>query len=107
RVELGVDDAAAAGKPRPVVEVEAGVIDDEDRVDPGRLADVEILFAMVGREVDQARAGVGGDMVAGQQRARLGEKAAELVHRVAGDRASEVGAFPDPKVRRRANLNVK
>ena len=58
-----------------------------------RAAQLEIVLAMVGRHVDEAGALVGGDEVAGQERARLGEEAAELVHRVAGDGAGEVGAF--------------
>ena len=45
---------------------------------------------MVGRHVDEAGAGVGGDMVAGQEGAGLGEEAAEMVHRVAGDGAGEL-----------------
>ena len=65
-------------------------LDREHRVDAVRLAQLEIVLAMVGRHVDQAGALVGGDEVAGQERARLGEEAAELVHRVAGDGAGEL-----------------
>ena len=62
-------------------------LDREDRVDAVRLAQLEIVLAMVGRHVDEARALVGGDEVARQERPRLGEEAAELVHRVASDGA--------------------
>ena len=65
---------------------------------PLRLAQLEIVLAMVGRHVDEAGALVGGDEVAGQERPRLGEEAAELVHRVAGDGAGEVGAFDSPDI---------
>ena len=40
---------------------------------------------MVRRHMDQPRARVGGDEVAGEKRAGLGEKPAEAVHGVAGD----------------------
>ena len=60
---------------------------------PMRLAQLEIVLAMVGRHVDQAGAALGGDELAGQERPRLGEEAAEMVHRVAGDGAGEVGAL--------------
>ena len=68
-------------------------LDREHRVDADRLAQLEIVDAMVGRHVDQARALVGGDEIARQERPRLGEEPAELVHRVAGDGAGEVGAL--------------
>ncbi len=45
----------------------------------------------------EAGAGIGGDEVARQERARPGEKAAEVMHRVAGDGAGEVGAFAAPE----------
>ena len=48
---------------------------------------------MVGRHVDEAGAGVGGDVVARQERPRLGEEAAEMVHRMAGDRAGEIASL--------------
>ncbi len=48
---------------------------------------------MIGGHVDQPGAGVGGDEVAGKERAWLGEEAAEVVHRVAGDGTGEVTAF--------------
>ncbi len=97
RVELVVDHAALAAEPRPVGTVETRVVDREDGVDAGRLADQEILLAMVGRHVDEAGAGIGGDMVAGEERTGLGEEAAEMMHRVAGDGASELGALASPK----------
>ena len=96
RVELGVDDAALAAEPQPVGRGNAARIDREHRVDAVGLAQLEIVLAMVRRHVDEAGALVGGDEVAGQERARLGEEAAELVHRVAGDGAGEVGAFARP-----------
>ena len=61
-----------------------------------RLAQVEVVLAVVGRHVDEAGAALGGDEVARQERARLGEEPAEVVHRVAGDGAGEVGAFATP-----------
>ena len=107
-VELGVDDAALAAEPAPVLAILAIPLDREHGVDAVRLAQIEIVLAMVGRHVDEAGAGVGGDELAGQERARLGEEAAEVVHRVAGDGAGEVGAFdrlltesrPSSRVRR-------
>ena len=62
-------------------------------VQPVRLAQLEIVLAVVGRHVDEPGAGVGGDEIARQERPRLGEEPAEVVHRVAGDGAGEVGAF--------------
>ena len=93
RVELGVDHAALAAEPQPVGPVEAARIDREHRVDAVRAAQLEIVLAMVGRHVDEARALVGGDEVARQERPRLGEEPAELVHRVAGDGAGEVASL--------------
>jgi len=52
---------------------------------------------MIGRHVDEPRALIGGDEIARQERPRLGEETAKLVHRMAGDRAGEVGAFDDLK----------
>ena len=95
-VEFGVDDAALAGEPFPVVAVEAGIIDGEDRVDAQLLAGDEIFLAMVGGHMDEAGARVGGDMIGGQERTRAREEAAERVHRVAGDGACERGAFDPP-----------
>jgi hypothetical protein len=57
------------------------------------LAQQEVVLAMVRRHVDKAGAALGGDEIAGEERAGLGEEAAERVHRVAGDGAGEVGAF--------------
>ena len=79
--------------------VEAGIVDREDGIDAGRLADQEILLAMIGRHMDEAGAGVGGDMVGGQEGAGAGEEAAEMVHRMAGDGAGEVG-IPSASTRR-------
>ena len=88
-VELGVDDAALAAEPAPILAIFAVALDREHRVDAMRLAQVEIVLAMVGRHVDEAGAGVGGDELAGQERARPGVEVAEAVHRVAGDRSGE------------------
>ena len=52
-----------------------------------RLAQVEVVLAVVRRHVDEAGASIGGDEVAGEERARPREEAAEMVHRVAGDGA--------------------
>jgi hypothetical protein len=60
---------------------------------PCALHSVEVVLAMVGRHVDEAGAAVGGDEIAGQERARGGVEPAEVVHRVAGDGAGKVGAF--------------
>jgi hypothetical protein len=57
---------------------------------PVRLAQQEIVLAMIRRHVNEAGALIGGDEIAGKERAGLGEEAAEMVHRVAGDRAGEV-----------------
>src|SRR3546814_19541222 len=63
-VELGVDDAALAAEPRPVGAVLAVALDREDGVDAVRLAQVEIILAMVGRHMDEAGDAVGGDEIA-------------------------------------------
>ena len=99
RDELLVDDAALPTEPRPVGPVHPRAIDREHRVDAVLLAQQEIVLAMIRRHVDEAGAGIGGDEVAGQERARLGEEPAEVVHRVAGDGAGEVGAFAAPQRR--------
>ena len=83
--ELLVDHRTLAAEPRPVVAEHAVAIDREHRIDAVRLAQQEIVLAMVGRHVDEAGAGVGSDEVAGQERAGLGEEAAEMMHRMAGD----------------------
>ncbi len=84
---------ALAAEPQPVLAIFAVALDREHRVDAVGLAQLEIILAMVGRHMDQAGAAVGGDEVAGQEGAGPGEEAAEMVHRVAGDGAGEVGAF--------------
>src|SRR6185369_14720522 len=68
-------------------------IDRELRVDADRLAQLEIILAMVGCHVNEAGALVGGDEIAGEERPRPGEEPAELVHGVANDGAREIGAF--------------
>ncbi len=100
RVEIGVDDTAralvAARKPAPVVAIDAVALDREGRAEAVLPAQQEIVLAMIGRHMDEAGTGIGGDEIAGQERARPGEEAAELVHRVAGGGACEVGAFSTP-----------
>jgi hypothetical protein len=46
--------------------------------------------------VDEPCALIGGDEIARQERPRLGEEAAEMVHRMAGKGASKLRAFPGP-----------
>ncbi len=95
RVELLVDDRALAAEPQPVLAILSVTLDREDRVDAVRLADLEVLFAMIRRHVDEAGARIGGDVVAGDERTRLGEEAAEMVHRVAGNRTFELRSGDD------------
>src|SRR5690606_13810807 len=90
------DHRSLAAEPGPVGAVLAVAFDGEDRIDAVVLAQEEVVLAMVGRHMDEAGAGVGGDEVAGEQRAGLGEEATEMVHRVAGDRAGEVLAGSSP-----------
>ena len=96
RVELRVDHRqralVGARQPRPVGAVAAVGLDHELGPEPMRLAQLEVVLAMVGRHVDEAGAAVGGDEVARQERPRLGIKPAAVVHRVAGDGAGEVRA---------------
>src|SRR3546814_12978617 len=106
---LGVDDAALAADPRPVGAVLAVALDREDGVDAVRLAQVEIILAMVGRHMDEAGAAVGGDEIAREEGAGAGVEFQRafpilvipafagmtkvVVDRVAGDGDGEVGAF--------------
>ena len=85
RVEFGVDDTALPAKPAPVGTIFAIAFDRELRFDAVRLAQIEIVLAMVGRHMDKPGAAVGGDKIAGQEGAGLGIEAAQMVHRVAGD----------------------
>ncbi len=50
---------------------------------------------MIGGHVDEPGARLGGDVLGGEEGARTSEKAAEMVHRMAGDGAVEVGARID------------
>jgi hypothetical protein len=93
RVEFGVDDAALSAEPAQSVAIFAVAFDRELGIDAVRLAQVKVVLAMVGRHMDKAGAAVGGDEIAGQERAGLGKEAAQMVHRVAGDGSGEVGAF--------------
>src|SRR5262249_44704466 len=63
-------------EPQPVGPVEAPRIDREDRIDAVGAAQLEIVLAMIGRHVDEARALVGGDEIARKERAWPGEEAA-------------------------------
>ena len=74
RVELIVDDAALAAEPQPVLAILAVALDREHRIDAVRLAQLEIILAMVGRHMDQAGAAVGGDELAGQEGRGLAKK---------------------------------
>ena len=94
RVELGIDHAALAAQPAPVGAILAIAFDREDRLQPVRLAQQEVVFAMVGGHVDQPGAAIGGDKVARQERARPGKEIAQRVHRVAGHRAGQLGPAP-------------
>ena len=80
----------------PVVLVAAVRPDDEHRVDPRRAAKPEIVFAMIGRHVNEARAAVGCDEIAGEKRARFGEEGVQFVQWVAGDGAGKVGTLAAP-----------
>eukprot|EP01035_Chromulina_nebulosa_P035392 gene35391-47566_t len=60
-----------------------------------RLAQLEIVLAVIRRHMDETGAGIGGDEVAGQERARLGEEPAQRVHRVAGGGAGELALVVD------------
>ena len=94
RIELGIDDAAQPAEPCPVGAILAVGFNGEDRLDADRLAQRKVVLAVVRGHVDEAGAGLGGDEGrAVEEGARLGEEAAELVHRVAGDGSGEVGAF--------------
>jgi hypothetical protein len=80
-------------EPEPVRLVETAVVDREHRIDAVRLAEQEIVLAMIRRHVDEAGALIRGDEFAGEEGARCREEAAEMVHRMARDGAGEVGAF--------------
>ncbi len=88
--ELLVDDRPLPAEPGPVGAVHPRTVDREDRVDAVLLAELEIVLAVVRRHVDEAGARVGGDEVAGEERAGLGEEPAECVHRVACGGAFEL-----------------
>lgn len=96
RDELLVDHRSLAAEPQPVGAVHPRAVDCEDGIDPVRLAQQEVVLAMVRRHVDETGTRVGGDEVAGQERARLGEEAAEMVHRVARYGVGEVSTLTGP-----------
>src|SRR3546814_18667535 len=79
RVELLVDDRSLAAEPEPVLAIAPVILDREDGVDAVRLAQQEIVLAMVGRHVNQAGARPGGDEIAGGARAGVSEEAAAMV----------------------------
>ena len=72
--ELGVDDRPLPAEPRPVGAIFPIALDREDGVDAVRLAQREIVLAMVGRHMDKAGARIGRDEIARQERARLREE---------------------------------
>mgnify|MGYP002651516051 CR=1 FL=1 len=88
--EFGVDDAPLPAEPEPVLAIFAVALDCEDGVDAVRLAEREVVLAMVGRHVDKTRARVGGHEIARKERARLGEESAKGVHRMTGDGSGEL-----------------
>src|SRR3546814_2115208 len=77
RVELLVDDRSLAAEPEPVLAIAPVILDREDGVDAVRLAQQEIVLAMVGRHVNQAGARLGGDEIAGEERAGFSEERSE------------------------------
>ena len=87
---------ALAAEPAPILTIFPVALDREHGVEPVRLAEVEIVLAMVGRHMDEPGAAVGGDEIAREEGARTREEAAERVHRMAGDGAGKVGAFAAP-----------
>jgi hypothetical protein len=105
RVELGIDDRALSAEPAPVGAVLAVAFHGELRLQPVRLAQLEIVLAVVRGHMDQPGAALGGDEVAGQEWAGFGKEPAEVVHRVAGDGSGEVGALAGPH-RREAELSA-
>ncbi len=100
-VELGVDDRSLTAEPCPVGAIFAVALDRENGVEAVRLAEVEVILAMVGRHMDKAGAAVGGDEIARKERARAREEAAKCVHRVARYGACEFGAFERIRVTER------
>src|SRR5690606_37268907 len=90
RVELRVDDGALSAEPAPVLAILTVAFDRELLPDAVRLAQLEVVLAVVRRHVHEAGSAVGGDEVARQERARLGEEPAEVMHRMAGYGAGEV-----------------
>ena len=86
RVQRGVDDVLGfAAQPQPIGAVTAIAFHGKHGVDPMRLAQREIILAMVGRHVDKPGAGIRGDEIAGQEGAGTREEVAQLVHRVPND----------------------
>src|SRR3546814_8365450 len=65
--EFGVDDAALATEPEPVLAIFAVIFDGEDRAQAVRLAEREVVLAMVGDHVDKAGARVGGDEIRSEE----------------------------------------
>src|SRR3546814_17422090 len=53
-VELGVDHAALTAEPGPIFAIFAVALDREHGVDAVRLAQVEVIFALIGRHMDKA-----------------------------------------------------
>ena len=81
--ELLVDHRSLPTEPRPIGAIHARAIDREDRLDAILLAQQEIVLAVVRGHMDEPGARLGGDEIARQERAGLGEEPAERVHRMA------------------------
>ncbi len=82
RIELVVDDRALPAEPRPVGAVFAVALHREHGFQPMRLAQLEIVLAMIGGHMDKAGALFHGDEMAGQERAGAQEKFGERAVRV-------------------------
>src|SRR4051812_20840141 len=79
RIALVVDHAALAAEPFPVRPILAVAFDREDGIDAMLLAQQEIVLAMVRRHMDEPGTGIGRNKIAGEEWARAGKEAAELV----------------------------
>src|SRR3546814_19893493 len=64
----------------------------EHGIEAVRRAQREIVLTMIRGHMDKPGARIGGDEIAGQERARPSEKPATFVHRMAGDGSGKLGA---------------